>query len=209
MGAADWQGLNNLATLAGFSNRVAEGTGLDARVIWAWVLAEGGPHDNPLNIGPGRHYGSTKDAADATIRLLKTPTYSGIRRAASGSAEDQIRAIAASAWVGPSDPMKGKPYENLLRGTLQRVPSGSGPLAGVDVEPGDVVDAVTSPVTEAVGDALGFVQDKALSALAHVALAGAAFALFVLGVQGVTGLRVTQLVGAGRGRSAARGEIPF
>lgn len=66
----------------------------------AWTKAEGGPIDNPLNIGPGRRYGSEAAAARATISLINGSSYyKGIRAAAlTGNGDKQIAAIKASPW---------------------------------------------------------------------------------------------------------------
>jgi len=99
-----------------FSRQVAAGTGLSVKVIGAWCLAEGGPNDNPLNIGPGNHYGSVSGAAKATIKLLRTSTYKNVMRSAGKSDRDQIAAIAASPWCPGC-----AGYEQLLLGTYERV----------------------------------------------------------------------------------------
>lgn len=100
---------------AQFSKLVAAGTGIGLRVMGAWCLAEGGPDDNPLNIGPGNHYNGIEGGAKATIDLLHTGPYSGILSAA-GNDSATISAIVASPWCpGCSG------YESLLRRTYDSV----------------------------------------------------------------------------------------
>lgn len=77
---------------------VAAGTGLSPRVVAAWVQAEGGPIDNPLNIGPGRRYGTDVNAAKETIKLLKSSIYRDIMATAGKSDQDQLAAIVGSSW---------------------------------------------------------------------------------------------------------------
>lgn len=101
---------------ASFSRQVAAGTGLSVKVVAAWCLAEGGPDDNPLNIGPGNHYGSVSGGAKATIKLLRTSLYKNVMRSAGKSDSEQISAIAASPWCPGC-----AGYEQLLRSTYERV----------------------------------------------------------------------------------------
>ena len=82
-----------------FCQLVAGGTGLSLRVLAAWCDSEGGPSDNPLNIGPGNSYGSIQAGAEATVRLLKSGTYPGIIASAGQPDVKQIKAIASSRWL--------------------------------------------------------------------------------------------------------------
>jgi hypothetical protein len=104
------------STYEKFSFLVAEDTKLAPRVIGAWCLAEGGPSYNPLNIGPGHHFGSLEGAANATVNLLNQSLYRGILKSAKKSDRKQISAIAASSWC----PGCGG-YESLLLGTYNRL----------------------------------------------------------------------------------------
>jgi hypothetical protein len=83
---------------AKFSDLVSDKTRLSLRVLGAWSLAEGGPKDNPLNIGPGQHFGTVGKGARATTQLLRQPTYRTIKRSAGLSDGEQINAIANSRW---------------------------------------------------------------------------------------------------------------
>ena len=104
------------ASYATFSQAVAKGTGLSTRVVAAWCLAEGGPDDNPLNIGPGQHFGSVSGAANATVKLLHTSLYKGVIASAGKSDKSQIHAIVLSPWCPGC-----AGYEALLLGTYARV----------------------------------------------------------------------------------------
>jgi hypothetical protein len=101
---------------AKFSGLVSDKTELSLRVMGAWALAEGGPNDNPLNIGPGNDYGTVGKGARATSKLLRDPMYRKIKRSASGSDGEQIKAIANSPWC-----TNCRGYGKLLRSTYSQV----------------------------------------------------------------------------------------
>ena len=82
----------------------------------AWALAEGGPKDNPLNIGPGNDYGTVGKGARATADLLREPLYRKIKRSADDSDGAQIKAIANSPWC-----TNCSGYGKLLRSTYSQV----------------------------------------------------------------------------------------
>jgi hypothetical protein len=96
------------ATKEAFAEKVAKATGLQIPTVRAWVLAEGGPDDNPLNImawtSAGaryvQHFGTPDAAATATVSLLRKPAYVGVTSAAVRytSPVDELKAIAASPW---------------------------------------------------------------------------------------------------------------
>ena len=104
-------------TYTKFVKLVSGRTDLSLRVVGAWTLAEGGPKDNPLNIGPGRRYGTVRRGAKATTRLLSG---SSLYRRVIASAGDpdplQIRAIAKSPWCPGC-----RGYERLLKRTYRSV----------------------------------------------------------------------------------------
>ena len=108
------EGLNPSYTK--FSKLVAGKTDLSLRVVGAWTLAEGGPKDNPLNIGPGERYGTVGKGATATATLLDHSLYEGVMASTDESDMRQLRAIVASPW-GPG--CRG--YKRLLRSTYQSV----------------------------------------------------------------------------------------
>lgn len=64
------------------------------------MQAEGGPAGNPLNIGPGRNYGTSAAAAAAAAALVNSSHYyTGIRQAIqSHNAGMEVAAIKASPW---------------------------------------------------------------------------------------------------------------
>jgi len=101
---------------AKFTAILASNTGLSARVIAGWTLAEGGPKDNPLNMGPGNHYGTVRRGARATEKNLRSDLYRGIMRSVKKADMSQIDAIVASPWC-----FKCKGYKRLLKSTYSRV----------------------------------------------------------------------------------------
>lgn len=101
---------------AKFSESLAARTDLSLRVVGAWTLAEGGPKDNPLNIGPGRRYGTVRKGVRATATLLRHSLYSGVMASTDDSDGRQIKAIAASPWCPGC-----RGYKRLLRSTYARV----------------------------------------------------------------------------------------
>lgn len=99
-----------------FSESLADRTDLSLRVIGAWTLAEGGPKDNPLNIGPGRRYGTVGKGVRATATLLRHSLYRNVMASTDGSDGIQIKAIAASPWCPGC-----RGYKRLLRSTYRSV----------------------------------------------------------------------------------------
>lgn len=93
-----------------FSEQMASETGLSLRVIGAWCVAEGGPIDNPLNIGPGDHFGTAAKAAEASSDNLKTDLYKEVMASVGKTDQKQIHAIAISPWCGEAG------YEALILG---------------------------------------------------------------------------------------------
>ncbi len=101
---------------AKFSEQLASKTDLSLRVVGAWTLAEGGPKDNPLNIGPGRRYGTVGKGVRATATLLRHSLYRGVMASVDEPDGLQIKAIAASPWCPGC-----RGYKRLLRSTYERV----------------------------------------------------------------------------------------
>jgi len=114
-----------------FVKGVAKHTKLSPRAVGAQALAEEsgqaakereatGEH-NYLNIGPGQHFGSNRQAVKATSKLLDTsPNYAGIRATRGKGAAAQVQAIGASSW-GTN--------EATMAGTLALVHAKSDPAA--------------------------------------------------------------------------------
>jgi hypothetical protein len=101
---------------ARFTVIVVRRTGLSPRVVAGWTLAEGGPKDNPLNIGPGERFGTVRGGARATAKHLRGDLYRRVMRSAAKSDMAQIDAIVASPWC-----YRCKGYRRLLRATYRRV----------------------------------------------------------------------------------------
>lgn len=103
-------------TYAKFSQLVAADTRLSLRVVGAWTLAEGGPKDNPLNIGPGRRYGTVRKGARATTTLLRHSLYRDVMASADEPDPMQIDAIVDSPWCPGC-----RGYKRLLQSTYASV----------------------------------------------------------------------------------------
>lgn len=101
---------------AKFSESLADRTDLSLRVVGAWTLAEGGPKDNPLNIGPGRRYGTVGKGVRATATLLRHSLYRKVMASTDDPDGVQIKAIAASPWCPGC-----RGYKRLLRSTYHSV----------------------------------------------------------------------------------------
>lgn len=101
---------------AKFSVILAGSTGLSPRVVAGWTLAEGGPKDNPLNMGPGNRYGTVRRGARAAEQNLRSDLYRNIMRSANRADTAQIDAIVASPWCPGC-----KGYNRLLRSTYHAV----------------------------------------------------------------------------------------
>lgn len=152
-----------------FADRVAQLTGLDVATVLGWEQVEGGPADNPLNIGPGRHYGTTDAAAAATGALLNTPLYSDVELVAhrhyaneNARLQAQAVAIAASPWNDPNGAgsMSRSSYANAIYTDAQHAggSSGGGGIGGAILGGiGDAVGAlpVVGPVVDAAGNLVG------------------------------------------------------
>lgn len=131
-----------------FIRLVATGTGLSFRTVVAWTTIEDGPIDNPLNIGPGNHYGSGPKAAAATIALLRRDIqnrygYRDILASAGQSDAKQLAAIAASKW-------EASHYDGGMR--LFNTYNAIYPSSKIRFSPKDIT--VKNPVTQ-IDDALG------------------------------------------------------
>jgi len=144
---------------AQFINLVRVGTGLSFRVVVAWTTAEGGPTDNPLNIGPGRRYGSPTAAAAAVVALLRKDVtnrygYASILASAGKKDSDQLKAIVLSSWDAGH---YGGAGQNLEATYNRLFPSGKIRIGITDV-------TVKNPVTQ-IDDAAKLVAGGTLSLL--------------------------------------------
>jgi hypothetical protein len=166
-----------------FAEQLSRLTGLSPRVIAAWELAEGGPPDNPLNIGPGAHYGSVQGAAQATAKLLHSSIYTGILGSAGKPDQTQIAAIAASKWCPGC-----AGYQGLIQGTYQRVGGSSAPLGPAGAASQSKTGAaVMSSSSGRFSDAQ---RSSGVKALLWV--------LLVIGGAALAGLGAGQSIGVGR-----------
>jgi len=74
------------------ASAIASGTGLDPVAVQVWMQCEGGPSDNPLNIGPGAHPGIGGTIAE----INNGSNWGGIRASRGQPAAAQLAAIKAS-----------------------------------------------------------------------------------------------------------------
>lgn len=84
-----------------YANAVSAATGLDSRVVTAWIACESGwgitkPGHNYLNIGPGRTYPDVGSAARDVAATLNNGLYGDVLAASGGPA--QLAALKASPW---------------------------------------------------------------------------------------------------------------
>jgi hypothetical protein len=194
---------------ARFAATVAKGTGLDPTVVAAWIGAESGwgvtkAGSNYLNIGPGRTYASTDQAAAATAELIgSSQNYTGIRSAVPAGPAAQVKAIEASPWDanhyggGGLGQIWGQLYSaggpNLSpdqsitlvgdkKNPLQQILEGAVPGAGVL---GDIFGALNlkNPAEAAAGAVLGGAVPIGLQLL----FIGAGLGLIVMGLSRLTG----------------------
>lgn len=156
-------------------------TGLSVNVVTAWVLAEGGADDNPLNIrrpdGGFGGFGSVDAAVKASYDTIHNGLYGNLIRAArAGDERAQIDAITDGTWgtVGGSGSAIESWYGKLSGGgdsnlasfwgdawdaTKKVVPGLGAAAAGVGAAD-DIVDGVTgapaaiSDGSQAIGSAL-------------------------------------------------------
>lgn len=153
---------------ARFINLMRIGTGLSFRTLYTWVTLEGGPDDNPLNIGPGNHYGNGTKAAAASIALLRSPKsvqydYNLIIASANKSDSEQLKAIALSDWNG--GPLAGPEVHIEYAKRLQNTYNAAFPTGKVSFGLGDLT--VKNPVTQ-IDDAAGLVAGGAGSLLGAI-----------------------------------------
>jgi len=149
------------ATHGTFIRLVAAGTGLSFRTVTAWTAQENGPVDNPLNIGPGNHYGSNTKAAAATIALLRKDVtnrngYRDILASAGKKDELQLTAIINSKWEATH-------YAGGMR--LFDTYNSLFPSGKIHFSPKDIT--VKNPVTQ-IGPAIGLATGGVTSLLGKV-----------------------------------------
>ncbi|MFI5420162.1 MAG: hypothetical protein ACHQ1H_04275 [Nitrososphaerales archaeon] len=157
-----------------FASRLAKDTGADFYTIFGWELAEGGPSDNPLNIGPGFHYGTPTKAADVTASMIeKSNFYTDILKSFQSKYGSEDAAIAAQAkaiaYNEHWNVIKGTPAEiaagrkqylsNISGGALQSKFEGVQPNSTIDAgsniqnppdNPGGVIGGIAS-ATDSIG----------------------------------------------------------
>jgi hypothetical protein len=193
-----------------YVDRVASGTGLDRRVVVAWVGSESGwnvnkPGHNYLNVGPGETYPSVAQAAARVVGLIEGSTnYYGIRAAIPAGPAAQVQAIGQSKW-GTNPTALTSVYSQLAGGSgpvvqpVNWLSDAAGAATGAILDPfgllGAAGGAVGGAVAGAAGDVAGGVVGEVVKDLGPVLLeAGltivftvAAFALLAMGINQLTG----------------------
>lgn len=152
-----------------FATSVEKGTGLEFHTVLGWYAAEGGPEDNPLNIGPGKHYGSMEAAAAATVELLtKSGLYKDVISIARSSDDiaAEARAIAYSPWKGEDGLPRSRYEANIKAGAARAIytgvrPDTKGEGGGVySNEVPTIADSLSGGVLGDVGDFLGWISNR-------------------------------------------------
>lgn len=205
-----------------FARTLANLTGLNVNVLRAWVLAEGGPPGNPLNImhgGKPANFGDVNGAAAATSQLLhSSAAYAPILRSASSDPQAQIAAITASPW--DAGHYRGDPSAKpgtLLHGTYARVLDAlgiGGPVqSGITGAVGDFWSGVTGipgAIEAGVKSTQSWVEKEAVIGLGYVTLTLLALGLILIGVLRAAGPTIAGARSAGAAASPTRNmEIPF
>lgn len=201
-----------------FAERVAAGTGLEIPTVRAWVHAEGGPDDNPLNIMQWdragnrsiRRFGTPDAAAQATVRLLNTSRYSSVLRVArepGHTARDELLAIAQSPWEENNYRGKSNTVGALLLGAYRTVSADlgttdvkfGGGFAPDDFTPGFDLPGLPDPGAW-VDRFTGWVEGSVAKAFLHLAFTGVAFMLIAVGVLRTFGTSPLELAGVAASR---------
>ena len=183
-------------------------TGLDRTVITSWIGAESGwnrskSDHNYLNIGPGRTYSSTTEAAQDAARVLQEfDWYSGIREAiAAGDPAQQVNAI----WMSPWDAGHYGGDGSTLRRVWEQLTGRRVPVADKAREIAGGVGDVVEEGKDFVSDPAGYAGGKVVEGVAALLGSGtvrelivrSGLTVFLLGAAGwliVTGLlRLTRI----------------
>lgn len=200
--------------LADFINGVAKQSGLDPRVVEAWVTVEGAynangtGHFNYLNLRPAAGdvgvvgestgkfdlFSNVNDAITSTVNRIKQPFASGIVASAGKSPATQLSAIANSAWSSDHYTVGGVRGEGLIlsfEGQFGKDALGSAaqsnPVSGVGSPggPSTGTGRVVPSLTGWLGDLETWLTNTGKLVLAYVVLVGVAGALFVTGLKGL------------------------
>jgi hypothetical protein len=188
-----------------YVDRVASGTGLDRRVVVAWVGTESGwgtnkAGHNYLNVGPGETYPSVAQAAARVVGLIQgNSLYYGIRAAIPAGPGAQVQAIGASPW-GTSATLLAQVYSQLTGTTVTAAPA-----APVVQDVNYLSDAAKAAAGTVLGGPLGGLLagtslNKGIKDLTGIDVVGgfltagltivftvAAFAFIAMGVNRLTG----------------------
>lgn len=190
-----------------YRDRIVAGTGLDSRVVTAWIGTESGwgtakASHNYLNIGPGRTYSSVDQAANAAVSLITSSThYAGIRSAIPAGPVAQVKAIGASPW-GTSASLLARVYEQLAGTPMTTVTGESMPLTNVGLRvpftgveipmPWDIANDAAKAMYAAVARLLGPAFELMAETGLRLVFTVAALGLVALGLNRLTGVAVRE-----------------
>lgn len=164
-----------------FASEVSKQTGADFYTIFGWELAEGGPSDNPLNIGPGQHFGDPIHAADVTSKMIETSNlYTDILQSFQGKYSSEDAAIAAQskaiAYNQHWNVIKGTPTQiaagrkqyltNIDSGALEAIYEGIQPNSKITQLPGGG-QGIQNPADNPLGGGIFGGVTGAIGGLAH------------------------------------------
>lgn len=166
-----------------YRDAIVAATGLDPRVVTAWIACESGwgitkPGHNYLNVGPGRVYGDVASAARDVAATLRSGLYDPVLAARTPA--EQLAAIKASPWDA------GHYATGCLDAVYQELAglTGIATTAGVLDIPGRVLGTLGSWISEA------FDLDELVGQVLVVVLSGvfvaAAFGIILLGLNRLT-----------------------
>lgn len=190
---------------ARYVDLVTKATGLDNTVVMAWVGQESGwgankAGHNYLNVGPGRTYPSTEQAAANAAGLVNASDYyAGIRAAIPAGPAAQIKAIGESPW-GTIASRLTDTYTSVLGKTT---------AAPVDTVTGIVYPAVDAGGTIGlIGNAVrsGELSVENVSLLSDLAKKGVDIAGLLAGFMGAPGHQPGLDAGQKAGQALAKGE---
>jgi hypothetical protein len=162
-----------------FVKGVAQSTGLDPDVLYAWIASEGHPGDlynNYLNIASATarslgeptvgtaaastaEFGSVQVGIDATVKEIRSL---GIDKAAGQAPSGQINQIAASPWAsshygGPGGPNLANVFRSMFPGRFGVAePSIVNPPGPSITDVGANIKTGAGDVASAAGNVLGF-----------------------------------------------------
>ena len=180
-----------------YRNAVVAATGLDSRLVTAWIACESGwgitkAGHNYLNIGPGRSYPDVATAARDVVSTLHNGLYGPVLAAQGPQA--QAEALKASPWDA------GHYANGCLDSVLADLIGGGGAAPAAMLTASRTLPSIPNPIDVGksllgtVSDALDL--DELLGQVLTVVVTGvfitAAFGIIVLGLNRLTANSATR-----------------